>query len=420
MKPLCVPGQWLGWLLTVLCLAVAAPAPAAARDWWVYLAPEEARQLYRSPGFTALKAEVDSKILGGVQAPKTCLSTNSPWVQQIGDAQEELSAVYLALKWGKYGGTDAVGLVPYRARIAKNWQDILAAGPLDLWSDDFEGITHRKLPSNCDPDKPYKPGWYEGDIALRFWIFGALPSYDAVRDDLPANDRQAIDTWLRGLAGKLWNGRDFPLNINRGVSASAQAHIIALLLQDRPLFESYYRSPEAGLRDFYRQLDYAPKLGCNFPSLPGLSHELSYRDAAHGNQTVIHGFSALAIIAHASRFGGPPDWTPLKPTDPARLAATLDTWYTIAGPLRAQFVSYAQCLEKSAAKPIFRPTGLNLRLWAPFAFFQARFLDIAVREGGEKPALWQQRARSFLQAGGGFQLPDAKSQQRSTVGGAPG
>jgi hypothetical protein len=396
----------VGTLAVLACFA--AVAPAVAREWWVHLAPEEARQLYRSPAFGLLKAEADNLYLRGVQTSRTCLSTGSEWVQQMADAQEVLSAVYAALKWGRYDGRGGAELAPYRERIAAHWRDVLSAGPLDLWSDDFDGIFRRKQPSNCDPGRPFKPGWYEGDIALRFWIFGALPSYDAVRDDLKADDRQAIDAWMRGLAGRLWSGRDFALSHNRGVSASAQAHVIALVLQDRGLFEGYYDDPAAGLRDFYRRLSAPPKPGCSLASLPGLSEELSHRDAAHGNQTVIHGFSALALTAHAVRYGAPARWDPLRPADPARLQAVLDTWLSFAGPERDRFLAYARCLEAGSAKPLFRPSGLNLRLWAPLAHFDRRFLGVEVREGGARALLWQQRAALFARSGpSGLQPPQA-------------
>ncbi|BAC91645.1 hypothetical protein [Gloeobacter violaceus] len=382
--------------LWALLVCPVQSASTAARRWWAYLSPAEARQLYTSPVFAAIKSEAQSTYLGGLRTPRTCLHTRSPWVQQMAAAQEMLSATYLALKWGKYGGADNSELDAYRERIADNWKAILEAGPIDLWQDNFDGVTRQFVAGGCDYTQSYQPGWYEGDIALRFWIFGALPSYDAVRDELSTSEREAIDTWLRGLADQLWSGRDFGREHNRGASAVAQAHVIALVLQDRSRFESYYSHASGGLKDYYRQMNYAPLAGCDFPERPGLTRELSYRDGAHGIHPVIHGFGALAVAAHAARTGGSADWNVARTGDPAGLRAVLDTWYAISGPLRRRFTAYAHCLERrSGATTTFKEAALDGRLWSPLAFIEPRFAQVANQGRGSRRLLWQARSRLF-------------------------
>ncbi|BAC91646.1 Ig-like domain-containing protein [Gloeobacter violaceus] len=387
-----------GFIVLVLSFFLVSPA-AAARNWWVFLSPTEAELLYKAASFSAIKSEVDNDYLNGLSEPKTCLDTRSPWVQQMAAAQEMLSATYLALKWGKYGGADNSELDAYRERIADNWKAILEAGPIDLWQDNFDGVTRQFVAGGCDYTQSYQPGWYEGDIALRFWIFGALPSYDAVRDELSTSEREAIDTWLRGLADQLWSGRDFGREHNRGASAVAQAHVIALVLQDRSRFESYYSHASGGLKDYYRQMNYAPLAGCDFPERPGLTSELASRDGIHGVQTVMHSFGALAVIAHAGHMGGNVDWNIYNTTrDPNLLAGVLGTWYDIEEALRDEFNSYIVCLENETdASESFEDTSLDERVWAPLAFFQTRFQNVDSWGLGNLRALRKERASLHAQ-----------------------
>ena len=404
--------------------------PGKPRRWWVYLTPKEGKALFRSPFFAAIRGDADRYYLNGLDVPRSALDHASRYVNRMGAAQELLSATYFALKWGKYGGRADPELAPYLERIAANWLEILASGPAALYTENLP--QHEGMLSGHNEKAPFVPGWYEADIALRWWMLGALPSYDAVRDDLPGDVRATVDTWLATLGDRLI-ANTYDNAFNRGTSAHGQAQVIALVLQDRERFERAFDGRH-GFRDPLRWLTYPPTTrrgqeACRglFPARPGLTAQLGgdrASDGPHGVGIVSHTFQALAVFAHAARNGGDPRWDVVA-SEPGRkrFQEVFDTWFAVAGPLNESFVRYCRCLE-NASNPGGRawttPMLLDEKLWSGLAFFDRRFLGIGTLSatdtarwtwpgpnlrGGDvgvarprigQEALWKERARLFL------------------------
>lgn len=377
------------------------PPPAdnpgvTARSWWVYMSPDEAAAFYNSPTFVAVKAHADTYYLNGYPLAKTCLDHSSEWSNEMANAQETLSATYLGLHWGRYRGASAPETDTYLNRIVSNWYEIMTAGPVDCY---WSGVPRYEGSSigHGSGAQPFTPGWYEGDITLRRWIPGGIPSYDAIRDDIASLDRDRIDTWMKTLAVKYW-ADGYQSYQNRGASARSQALIFALLLQDADLFNRYFNDTQkvgGEPKGFYNALSWF-----NYPSVPsadpdgifarpGLSFQLSdHGDGPHGVAINAQIFSALAILTHAARNGGEPSWdAPAVYADQQNLTDQLNLWYEIAGPLLGPFInddgSYLKRLQPTL---VGSQEMLNKTLWFGYAAIDpVRFLSIGDTYGS---TLW--------------------------------
>lgn len=383
------------FLLRVLLLSCAllfAIGPGAkaqtARQWWVYLSPNEAKELYQSPEFFRIKADADNLYLNKINSPRACLKSNTAYEVELRKALEILSSTYMGLKWGKYGGSLNPELTPYINRLVSDWKDIITTGPVSLWTDNFG--TNNAPGSGCIGTV----GWQEGDIALRAWIIGALPSYDAIRDDISQTDRDIIDVWFRGIAGKLFNEQSFPLRHNRGASKSAQAHVMALVLQDRALFNSYYQDSSQGLSIALKNFNYSPSPACPITYRPGLSFEHSYKTGIYGRESVKHVFQSLLVIAHASRTGGAPSWDVVNTSDGVLLNSILNTWFDYGTDMRQQYIAYCNCLEINwLGYAQAKDTDLKEDFWMSFAYLQPRFLDVNYWNlNSTVTAIWKERS----------------------------
>ncbi len=336
------------------------------RQWWVYLSPNEAKQLYQSPQFSGIKANADSLYLSGIKSPRGCLKSNTLYERELRAGLEVLSSTYAGLKWGKYKGSSNPELLPYLTTLTSDWKDVIATGPASLWTDSRS--------AGCVGNV----GWNEGDIALRDWIVGALPSYDAIRDDISSEERTIIDGWFRDVANKEMAAKGYPLWHNRGVSRAAQAHVMALVLQDKALFTSFYQDPILGMNNVIQNFKNQPSSNCSFfPYRPGLGKEHSYKSGIYGRAATSHTFQALMIISHAARTGGYPAWDITNTPDQALLNSILDTWYDYGGVQRTQYIDYANCLErnwKNSYKTV--DTDLKEDFWVNFAYLQPRFLAV--------------------------------------------
>jgi hypothetical protein len=373
----------------VLVLTISYPAKAqTARQWWVYLSPDEAKELYRSPAFSRIKADADNLYLNKINNPRACLKSDKAYEVELRKALEVLSSTYMGLKWGKYEGSLNPELIPYLNRLESDWEDIIAAGPVSQWTDSFG--TNNVPGSGCIGTT----GWYEGDLALRAWIVGALPSYDAIRDDISQTQRDTIDAWFRGIASKLFNEQDFPLRHNRGASRSAQAHVMALVLQDRALFTSFYLDPAQGMSAALRNFNYSSVPACPFPYRPGLSFEHSYKTGIYGRQATKHIFQSLLVISHASRTGGDPSWDIVYTPDKVLLDSVLDTWFDYGTNIRQQYIEYSNCLETNWLGYVqTKDSDLQEDFWVNFAYLQPRFLNVNYWNlNSTVTAIWRERS----------------------------
>jgi hypothetical protein len=381
---------WQTLLLSSMLLFVINPSAQAqtARQWWVYLSPNESKELYQSPRFFRIKADADSLYLNKINSPRACLKSGKAYEVELRKALEVLSATYMGLKWGKYGGSFNPELTPYLNRLVSNWEDIISTGPVSLWTDSFG--------ANDAPGTGCigTVGWQEGDIALRAWIVGALPSYDAIRDDITQTQRDTIDAWFRSMAGKLFNEQGFLLRHNRGASKSAQAHVMALVLQDRALFTSFYLDPAQGMSTVLQNFNYASISVCPFPYRPGLSFEHYYKTGVYGRQSTKHIFQSLLVISHASRTGGAPSWDLARTPDKILLSSILDTWFSYGTDMRRQYIAYSNCLETNWLGYIqTKDSDLQEDFWMNFAYLQPRFLDISYWDLNSTVAtIWKERS----------------------------
>lgn len=386
-------------------LFCAHAEPALPRQWWVYLSPDEARELYRVPNFALIKAEADTFFSNGVPWVKTGIDHSSVWIAQQSSANEMLAAVYMALKWGKYHGAASPETQAYLDRLLFNWRDIVTAGPVELYQ--TSQPHHPGQYGGHGEPKPFSPGWYEGDIALRGMMGGGLTSYDAIRDDIPAADREMIDAWMRGVAPKLWANTNSK-GQNRGASSHGQAQEMALLVQDRKMFEAYYWDKMLGFWDALTTLNYAPSPECWFPQRAGISLQCAYDDGPHGININKHILDTLLHISHAARNGGDPAWDISRFYDQKLVTDICDTWFDIGGPLHYPFAFYMRSVEASQNVQLSTtPTSVTGWTWFVYAWIQPRFNDIGTSYGTSKwnwgngmwagangqIALWKERAR---------------------------
>ncbi|WNR45763.1 hypothetical protein [Paenibacillus roseipurpureus] len=377
--------------LIASCLPLGTPAHAGvSRTWWVFMTPEDAVALYQSPGFHSIRTEARTFHLYGSAWPITPLDHASMWVYDMGIAQELLSATYMALKYGQYGGVPSSETDLYLKRMVSNWMDIIQAGPASMFTNNIPQQSS-DLNGHEDPPLPFQAGWFEGDIALRSWLSGALQSYDAIRDDITSQEREVIDRWLGDVADQLWErtGALYPdLANNRSMSAAAQAHVIALVLQDRLRFQSYFDDPNRSMKQVFSQLNYPPNPSATpaFPDRPGFSKEMNDRDGLHGIDTVRHGLHALATLSYVAKHGGQSSWDVYaNTTDTALRDGIFDTWYDIAGDLHQTFIDYAQSVEALQGLPTMTtPQILQAGVWDGFAYFQPRFMNIGSTYGVSK------------------------------------
>ncbi|MBP2830831.1 discoidin domain-containing protein [Aquimarina sp. U1-2] len=343
------------------------------RQYWVYMSPCEARDLYNSRDFNEIRRYADQFVREGLQSPMTKISINADWVYEAEKALEAVAAVYLARKWGEFDGGANNALNAYRNFLTSLWKDIVRDHPVRTWI---------KFQSQSSDH------WYEGDIALRTWLLGAYGSYDAIRDEISSRDRNYIDSWLRDLANKMWTHPDQRYEErkkNRGTSSFGQCQLIALLLQDTQLFETYFNAlrvnnKERGFKGITTIFDHSRSNNCSqLPAtLYGLPFELTYRDAIHGVVVIEHAMHTLQNLAHASRNGGSETWDLLKGAsfDQQDISNLLSTWQKIAyGTLYNNFNEYAYCLE--SPNPFWDPVKYNLkgRIASSFAWISPYYDD---------------------------------------------
>jgi hypothetical protein len=387
-------------LALLLCIVIPDTKAESVpqRLWWVYLSPAEAAQLYHSESFAFIQKETDQILRSGVKSRREALKSGTGYVIEMGRSLELLSATYAALKWGRYQGKNDPSLTPHLDRIVEFWKDVLATGPAAYWTDSFPTRTPVAIDKTT--------GWREGDIALRSWIPGAWPSYDAVRDDLKPEDRRVIDEWMSQLAEKMWADQDFSLEHNRGASRYAQAHIIALLLQDKGRVESYWNDPKRGLSHALGNFDNHTKPEFNFPYRPGLSKEHSYKTGPYGRGSMMHTFGGLMTMTHAARNGGDPAWDAAAPTNQPFLNSMLDTWYDYGTGSRTAYIEFCNALEMNWAKhKQTTDESLSASLWMSFAFLQTRFTKLNYWKAADGQAveavvaLWKERALMLSKPG---------------------
>ncbi len=364
------------------------PMPAG-RSFWVYMTPCEAEALYNSADFAELKNYADNFVQNGMVNPISKIDHKLAWVGEAEAALESVSAVYMARKWGEFGGDYNSALAGYLNFVKSIWTSVTAT-PLSTWT----------YYSSAN--------WYEGDISLRYWLHGAFASYDGIRDDLASSDRNSIDNWLRSFANTMWTSTENTMLYserfkNRGTSAFGQCQLIALLLQDQPLFETYFNELSYGSgnkpRGFKEVLDmfgYTRNASCGgIPDTYGYPLELTYRDGIHGIIPIVHALNAMQNISHAARTGGSQTWDILyEPyNETANLNAMLDVWYRIGfGDLYNAFNNYARCVEGSS--PFWDPIKYSLKgkVAESFAWLDGRYDNLDWGYISPMQKLWKFRA----------------------------
>lgn len=362
----------------VLVLSLMTTGSLKAR-MWVYLTPEEGQQLYGSSFFAELQAQADNYVAKGITNPINKISHNEMWVIEMGNAIEVASAVMFARKHGQYDGVYHPALDSYRTFLVTCWKRMIQEGPVN---------TMIIYGGRSDE-------WYESDISLRPWIAGAWASYDAIRDDLASADRTAIDTWIGDFANGLWTHKDatyMSIGTNRPHSLIAQCCIIALVLQNQPLFETYYNTQKFGqgnknrsLKNIIDVFGYPLRAGCEngLPQDYGISDELQRSDGSHGVDAIKHVFLAMMHISHAARHGGSPTWDMLhsENQNQQNLQRMINYWYRMTfGDLHTQFVNYIHAVEDlsgytAAAGGNYEPVKhlMKKHIGSAFAYLDSRF-----------------------------------------------
>ncbi len=370
------------------------PMYDGSRKWWVFMSPNDAKSLYNSHWFSAIQADAETYQLGDSPYGKTSLDHASYWLFDMQTSQEILTSVYMALKHGKYNGSSNAETQKYLDRIVSNWKELMTAGPAEMFTIS-QPLDANTVLNHNDPALPFKPGWYEGGIALRDWLSGALQSYDGIRDDISVSDRQQIDTWLFRIGTQMWD--DFythsaapDIRTNQPLSANTQAQVIALLLQNRLLFEEYFNTPNNGLKYAYNymQSPYNPSVTHNMPpDLKGFPQEFGTGgDSPHGTGMVKHALHGIATLAYVAHNGGDANWNVYaNPIDAQLQTEVLDTWYRVATDLNDEFTDY--CSKLDALGKSVHPLNQTLiaNFWDGFAYLQPRFLEIGNTVG---PAKW--------------------------------
>jgi hypothetical protein len=292
------------------------------------------------------------------------------------------------LKWGKYNGVSNSETTTYLNRIVSDWKNVIATGPASAWQDNYGTYNGGSCSNNI--------GWYEGDLALRSWIVGALPSYDTIRDDISSTDRSTIDSWFRTLAGKMYAEKDFAITHNRGDSRLAQAHLMYLVLQDATSFNTIWTDSNEGFDIIIQQFNYAPSSSCSgfISYTPGLSDEHSYKTGGYGRSATKNAFGGLLSITHAARNGGDSNWDPLNSPDRPLLDGILNTWLSYGVAQRTNYINYARCLEVNwSGAASTTDSSLDAAFWMSFAFLNPQFLSYNYWDPNDIVALiWQKRA----------------------------
>ena len=265
--------------------------------------------------------------------------------------------------------------------------EVLNRAPANKWTDSFDiNLSDVKHSGNTCKENI---GWYEGDITLRKWLSGTIPSYNMIRRDLSKDNRQKIDTWMGDIANKMWNDRSFPFKHNRGVSRYSQAHFIALVLQDNKLFETYFHDKERGFYNkFSSFFNFLPNAACNKfinsnissnirTNITGLTWEHTYKTGIYGRTAIAQFLNTANIIAFAAQNGGNPAWDYTINTEPSFLKATWKTWYSFGTKDRKRYISWSNCLEQQKfGKNQTNESHLNDEFWFPFALRDRRFLGV--------------------------------------------
>ncbi|MEM7556839.1 MAG: hypothetical protein AAF378_22640 [Cyanobacteria bacterium P01_A01_bin.84] len=344
--------------------------------WWMYFTPHQAAQFYRSPTFNKIKIETDKNYLNGLKTSQKCLKADIERERELRRGIELLSVTYFSLKHGKYGGNPDPNLNVYLDNAKKLWLKVVNQAPANKWTDSFDG---KHSGSTCKN----KTGWYEGDITFRKWLSGAIPSYNMIRADLPTRDRRKIDTWMRDIAAQMWNDRSFPFKHNRGVSRYGQAHLIALVLQDNKLFETYFHDSERGFKNkFSSFFNFAPNPPCNKlieTNLKGLTWEHTYKTGVYGRTAIAQFLDTVSIIAFTAQNGGNKSWDYTKTTKPDFLKEMWKTWYSFATKDRKRYINWSHCLEHNKfGQTQTNESNLNDEFWFPFALRDRRFLKVKI------------------------------------------
>jgi hypothetical protein len=382
-------------LLVLFCFFLLGNINAVSartdRIQWVYMTPNETRILYsKNPiVFNALKTEVDAKYLPKISALEGCILTNSVYEVELRKGIEEMSAVYAGLHWYKYSGFSNPETDIYLNAIVRDWKSLIASAPAQMW--DYNGA------NGCINNI----GWREGDIALRAWIIGTIPSYDIIRNDIPSSDKKIIDDWMRTVAIKMMTTTSYPLWHNRGVSKSAQAHVIALVLQDSSLFSQFWNDPNLGMKNVIRLYNNQPKAGCDsdFSNRPGLSKEMSYKSGVYGRGSTSHAFQAMMSFAHTARNGGDPSIDPLNSADLELLNKIIDSHIAWGTTDRDKYLTYSACLDANWGYDITHQTkdaDLSQNFWINWAYLNPTFQEINTWDATPLTRLWRFRANSIL------------------------